>query len=63
MPSKERACRNCKMITTKSSCESCGSTNLTGNFAGLIIIFDEERSEIAKELGLRKKGSYAVKVA
>ena len=50
------------MITTKSSCENCGSTNLTVNFSGLIIIFDEERSEIAKELGL-KKGAYAIRVA
>ncbi len=62
MPARERACRNCKMITTKSSCENCGSTNLTVNFSGLIIIFDEERSEIAKELGL-KKGAYAIRVA
>ena len=63
MPARERACRNCKMITTKSKCENCGSTNLTTNFSGLIVIIDPERSEIAKELGFKKKGSYAVRVA
>ncbi|MCD6235429.1 MAG: DNA-directed RNA polymerase, subunit E'' [Thaumarchaeota archaeon] len=63
MPARERACRNCKMMTTKSKCENCGSTNLTANFSGLIVIIDPERSEIAKELGFKKKGSYAVRVA
>ncbi len=63
MPARERACRNCRMITTKSRCENCGSANLTANFSGLIIVIDEEQSEIAKELGLKKKGFYAVRVA
>lgn len=62
MPARERACRNCRRLTTKNTCENCGSSNLTANFAGLIIVFDEEKSEIAKELGL-KKGAYAIKVA
>ena len=43
-------------------CDNCGSTNLTTNFSGLIIILDPERSEIAKELGMRKPGPYAVRV-
>jgi len=62
MPARERACRNCRSITTKSICETCGSTNLTANFFGLIIVLDEERSEIARELGLRR-GAYAIQVA
>ena len=64
MPLRERACRDCKFITSsKDKCENCGSTNLTQNFSGMIIIIDEEKSEIAKELGIRKKGAYAIRVA
>lgn len=62
MPVRERACRNCKKLTTKNVCENCGSSNLTSNFTGLIIVFDEEKSEIAKELRLRN-GAYAIRVA
>ncbi len=62
MPARERACRNCKFVTTKNKCENCGSTDLTQNFSGVIIVVDEERSEIAKKLGL-KKGAYAIRVA
>ncbi|HDD43004.1 MAG TPA: DNA-directed RNA polymerase, subunit E'' [Nitrososphaeria archaeon] len=64
MPARERACRDCKFITTsKNKCENCGSTNLTQNFSGMLIVIDEEKSEIAKELGIRKKGAYAIRVA
>ena len=63
MPARERACRECKFITMKNRCENCGSTNLTQNFSGMIIIIDEEKSEIARELGIKKKGSYAIRVA
>lgn len=64
MPAAPRACRDCKFITaSRDRCENCGSTNLTQVFSGIIIILDVERSEIARELGVRKKGSYAIRVA
>lgn len=64
MPARERACRDCKFITTsKNKCENCGSTNLTQNFSGMLIVIDEGKSEIAKELGIGKKGAYATRVA
>ncbi len=59
--SKEKACMNCKKIVTGSECDNCGSTNLTINFSGLIIIIDPEKSELAKELKLNKSGAYATK--
>ena len=62
MPTKEKACRNCKRITTGNVCDNCGSSNLTTNFSGLIIILNPEESEIARELGMRKPGYYAVRV-
>lgn len=64
MPAALRACRDCRHITaSRDRCENCGSTNLTQAFSGMVIILDEERSEIARELGIRKKGAYAIRVA
>ena len=59
---QERACRNCRRIVTGNVCDNCGSSNLTTNFQGLIIILHPENSKIAQELGIKKPGHYAVKV-
>lgn len=59
---REKICRVCKRVVSGNECDNCGSTNLTTRSSGLIIVIDPERSEIAKELGLKKAGSYAVKI-
>ena len=59
---RERACRECKAVTTGDKCNVCGSSNLTSQFSGLVIVFDPERSEIAKTLQISKPGKYAIKV-
>ena len=58
----ERACRDCKMITTRSRCPNCGSDRLSKDFSGIIIVMDPERSEVAKILNIRKPGMYALRV-
>ena len=58
----ERACRDCKMITTKSRCPNCGSDRLSKDFTGMVIILDPEKSEIAKIMGIKKPGAYALRV-
>ena len=58
----EYACKNCKRITTKKECPICGSKELSEKWKGLIIIFDSERSEIAKKAGIKFKGRYAIEV-
>ena len=62
MSTRESACRNCRKIVVGNVCDNCGSTNLTQNFQGLVIVIDPERSEIAKMLGAKKPGYYAIKV-
>ncbi|MCS7137333.1 MAG: transcription elongation factor subunit Spt4 [Candidatus Caldarchaeum sp.] len=62
MSAKPKACRNCKRIVVGKACDVCGSTNLSTSFSGLLLILDLERSRLAKELGIRKSGKYAVKV-
>jgi len=59
----ELACRKCKFINMDSTiCKNCGSTELTKEWFGYVIIIDPEKSEIAKKLGVKIPGKYALKV-
>jgi DNA-directed RNA polymerase subunit E" len=58
----EKACTLCHFITKESACPKCRSTNLSEDFSGLVIIFDPENSVIAKAMGIKEKGRYALKV-
>ena len=55
------ACKSCKRIVKGNKCDACGSTDVTRNFQGTIVIFDVE-SEIAKKMGITAPGTYAIKV-
>jgi len=58
----EKACKNCKIIFEGTKCPKCGSEDLTDNYKGRIIVLKPEESEIAKNLKLKDKGDYAIKV-
>ena len=59
----EFACRKCKFINTDPNvCKNCGSTDLTKEWYGYVIIIDPEKSEIAKKLGIKISGKFALKV-
>ncbi|MEM2083569.1 MAG: transcription elongation factor subunit Spt4 [Nitrososphaerota archaeon] len=62
MPTQEKACRKCHRIVTGNTCDVCGSTDLSTSFLGYVIIFDPEKSDIAKALKIDKPGTYAIKV-
>jgi DNA-directed RNA polymerase subunit E" len=58
-----KACRNCNYIVEEGKkCPVCQSEDLTDNFSGLIYILDTEKSEVAKMLGIKVPGKYAVSV-
>ena len=57
-----KACRSCRLISEKSLCPECKSTDMSDDFSGLVIIEDPENSEIAKIIGIKKKGRYAVRI-
>jgi DNA-directed RNA polymerase subunit E" len=59
----EKACRDCHMIVEsgKSVCV-CGSNSISSDWNGYVVIIDAEHSEIAKRLGIKKEGRYALKV-
>jgi len=57
-----KACKICnKIYETGEKCPSCGAKESTDNFKGRIIIKDPEKSEIAKKLKIKGKGSYTIK--
>ena len=57
-----KACRECHMITTGTLCPVCKTAPLSDDFSGLVIIIDSEESEIAKVMGIKEKGRYALRV-
>ena len=59
-----KACRRCKSLVPKDAtrCPVCGSTDLSENWEGAIIVLSVERSKLAKTLGIEKPGKYALRV-
>lgn len=62
MASKEKGCRKCKAIYEGNTCPQCGSQESADNFKGKVVILNPEQSEIANNLKIKKKGSFAVKL-
>ncbi len=58
----EKACKKCKTIYEGSKCSKCGSDEKANVFKGKIIVFDPEKSEVAKNLGFNEKGKFAVRL-
>jgi len=61
--SVEKACRMCRYVSIGAeNCPVCGSSELTDNWAGFIIIINPETSQLAKYLDVKMAGKYALKV-
>jgi len=59
----ELACKRCKFINIDAEvCKNCGSTELTKEWYGYVIILNPDKSEIAKKLDIKTPGRYALKV-
>jgi len=58
----KKTCKNCKMIYEGDKCPNCGSQEYTDSSKGRVIILNPESSEVAKNLKLTGKGSYAIKL-
>jgi len=59
---KEKACKNCKRIYDGDLCPNCERKDTSDTFKGKIEIIVPEKSELAKELKVNKKGIYAIKL-
>lgn len=58
----QRACLNCKMISDSPKCPNCGGEEFTQDWMGEVIIFDPEASTVAKLIGAKVPGRYAVRL-
>ena len=59
------ACRECHFIqdgVETESCAACGSTSLTEDWAGYVVIAHPEDRDIATEMEVTEPGTYALKV-
>jgi len=59
---REMACRKCKFVTIGKVCPVCKSSDLTPDWAGIVLVVDPSNSQIARTLGITEKGKYALKV-
>ena len=58
-------CRECHRVQAadqEEACVACGSTSLTEDWAGYVIISHPEESEVAAEMQVEEPGKYALKV-
>ncbi len=58
----ELVCKECHRLISGQVCEACSSTALTPEWNGYVIIIDPLKSNIAKRLGVKLPGRYALKV-
>lgn len=58
-----KACKKCKtVVDSGSTCPNCGNQEFVDSFKGKLTILKPEESEIAKNIKINKKGTYAVKL-
>lgn len=63
MAEKLKACRQCKMVVESGNkCPDCGSEDLADSFKGKILVTHPEKSTLAQNLKVNKKGLYALKL-
>lgn len=59
----ERACKSCKFVYEGAGkCPKCGSEENVESFKGKVVVLKPEESEVAKNLKIKEKGTYALKV-
>lgn len=57
-----KACKKCRLIVEGDVCPVCKESDLTGSWKGMTIIFDPEKSEVAKKLDIKVPGKYALRL-
>jgi len=63
MKMTEKACKKCRFIVSEGSkCPNCGNTELTDKWSSYLIVFDPEKSELAKKIEAKLPGKYALRI-
>ena len=58
----QKVCRKCRIFVEGSECPLCKGSTFSDSWKGRVYVLDAERSEIAKSMGIKAKGEYAIKV-
>jgi len=58
----KKVCKKCKIFVQGGECPLCQGKNFSENWKGRIVVVDAEKSDIAKKIGIKSKGEYAIKV-
>ncbi len=61
MAKKKKACKKCNAITHEKECPLCGS-EVTQEWQGYLIVIEHEHSELARKMGIKTNGKFALKV-
>ncbi|MHC1605563.1 MAG: transcription elongation factor subunit Spt4 [Candidatus Methanofastidiosia archaeon] len=56
------ACKECKRILPQKECYVCKNDNVSDDWGGIFVVIDPKNSEIAKEMGYKTPGRYALRV-
>ncbi|MDK6028338.1 transcription elongation factor subunit Spt4 [Ignisphaera sp. 4213-co] len=59
-----KACIKCKALVPSETeiCPVCGSKEFSTEWSGIVIVLDPDKSMVAKLLGIKTPGRYAIKV-
>lgn len=58
---KLKACKECNRLTEDNECPLCGS-EVSREWQGYLVIIDHENSTLAKKMGIKANGKFALKV-
>ena len=60
--SKNKVCRNCKIFIEGNECPVCKTNQFSTNWQGRLNVLDMNKSMIAKKIGIKANGEYAIRV-
>ena len=61
MAKKKKVCKRCKIFIEDDKCPICKGNQFVENWKGRIIVLNAEKSQLAKKMDIKKKGTYAIK--
>jgi DNA-directed RNA polymerase subunit E" len=59
---KEKVCKKCKLIVEGAVCPVCKGNQFSTVYQGKINVLDANKSFIAKQMEIKEKGRYVIKV-
>lgn len=62
MAKSRKVCRGCRIFVKGNKCSLCGGSDFGSTWAGIAVIVDPAKSEVAKKMEVSLPGKYALKV-